>query len=221
MHIKMIFDGIIHGVGKEFFGASLLSQDFVEHPAVAEQFVLPPCTGVVFVVKILQRTGRETTVLEIEIGIPFTSCLHAGQVLVEQFEFPGHGPCRHVNDHLLECPIIIERPDSDFSQGDRVLLQLDDKGIHDSHGGVDRYQTAAVTDATDPQSVDSLSGNEKKSLEVGDGATMSHLADHVCVANRNQAVGCDNPTKNGQPFFGVHSIIALGEGPHSYSQNQN
>lgn len=206
--VIVVFDHIIHGIGKELVGASLLPQNLVEHAAVLQQLALPSAAGVEFVVKVLQRACRKAHVLHVEIRIALPAGLHARQLVVEPLYLPGQRPRRHVDDHLLEGLVIVKRKHRNFLQGDGIVLQHDEHGVGRQRG-IHGNQLPPITQTTYPERIHRLGGDQKQSFEVRNGAAMRHLADHMSVAHRNQAVGSNNPTQYRNLVL-EHLIVALG-----------
>ena len=206
----MIFYQIIHGVGEELVDTALFPKNLVEHPTVAEQPVLSAGAGIEFIIKILDGTGRNAHVFKIEIRIAFTSRLQACQLFVKPGNLTRQGFGWHVDDHLLEGLVIVKRPDGDLFERDGVMLQHDDHGVVD-HSRVHGYQPPAVAETTHPKRIDRLGRNEKETVEVGNGAAMRHLTDHMSVAYWLKTVGRNDLTQN-RHLLPKHRGVTLGKG---------
>ena len=210
MYVIVIFYQIIHGVGEELVSTALFPKNLVEHPAVAEQFVLSAGAGVELIVKILDGAGRNAHVFKIEIRIALPPRLQACQLFVKPLDLPWQRFRGHVDDHLLEGLVIVKRQDGDLFERDGVMLQHDEHGVAD-HSRIHRYQPPAVAETTHPKRIDRLGGNEKETVEVGDGATMRHLADHMGVAYRLKTVGRNDLTQY-RHLVPKHRSVTLGKG---------
>lgn len=192
MFVKIIINQIIHGVGEELVETALFPKYVVEHPPIAEQLVLPTGAGIELVVHVLEGAGYNATDSWIEIRISFVTS-QAGQFSVKPLDFLGQGFRRHVNDHLLEGLVVVEWQNGDLLQGDGVAPQHNEQGVAD-HGRIHWNQPPTIAKATHPEGIRRLGGNQEDSFEVGDGATMRQLADHVSVTYRYKAIRSDHLT---------------------------
>lgn len=216
MFVNVIIDQIVHGVGEEFVETALLTKYFVEHPPIAQQLVLSTGTGVELVVHVLNGTGRNTHVFKIEIRISFATGSHARQLLVKPLDLLRQGFRRHVNDHLLEGLVIVERQNGDLFQRDGVAPQHNKHGIID-HGRIYRDQPPTIAQAAHPKRIHRLCGNQEDTIEVGDGAAMRQLTDHMGVAHRNKTIRSDDFTQY-RHFVLKHRRISLRERPQGKGQ---
>lgn len=213
--INTVIDGIVHGIGKQLVGTPLFFQDFVEHPSVSKQFGLASGAGVVFVVEVLERAGHDAAILKIQIRIVFPSGFHACQLIVQTLNLTRHGFGRHVDNHLFERLIVIEGKHRDFLEGDGVALQGDDQGVNGGCGSVDGDEPPAISDAADPEGVDSFGRDEKGAVAVGDSATVRHFADDMGVSHGNQAVGGHDDAENRKFVVKIQPVFALSEQPQT------
>ena len=209
--IYTIIDGIIHGIGQQLVGTSLFPKDFIEHPPVAKQLGLSSGTAVEFVVKILDGAGDDASISHIEIRIPFPARFHTRQLVVQPLNLTGQGFGWHVDDHLLESLIVVERKNGDLSQSDGVAVQCEHQGIDGRHCGVDRNQPPAISYTAYPKRVGCLGRNKEIAIAVGDGATMRHLADHMGVAYGNQTIRRHDDAENRKFVVKIQSVFTLGE----------
>lgn len=216
MFVNIIIDHIIHRVGEKLVDTALLTKYFVEHPPIAQQFVLSTGTGVELVVHVLNGTGRNTHVFKIEIRIAFATGSHARQLLVKPLDLLRQRFRRHVNDHLLEGLVIVERQNGDFLQRDGVAPQHNEHGVVD-HGGIHWDQPPTITQATHPERIHRHCGNQEEPIEVGDGATMRQLTDHMGIAYRDKAIRSDDFTQY-RHFVLKHRRISLRERPQGKGQ---